>query len=142
MNFPRLLAVPLIVLNLLLVGLYAFIVYGGGSTVVPEWMAFLAFWSIFGIQFTWGVAIGLFYGPGRATMSRLWLSALPLVIPIYHIGMWCFALLWLYLGWPLGWVVLMFLTLAGLFVSQTFCGVLLGAWAHDKLAKWGRDSGE
>jgi len=134
-NNPRLWAIPLVVAHLLLVALWVELFRTGGN--VPEWMIYLFWWSVFGIQFTWGFTVGLMVGPARAVRAHLWWSALTAVLPGYLLTIYAlFALTYLQMN-PI-WVLLMYGTMLWILACETFCGVLAGASAYIKIRALGR----
>src|SRR5882672_10615345 len=52
----------------------------------PEWMIHVFLWSILGVQFTWGLTVGLLVGPARKRRSLLWWSLLLVFMPLFPIG--------------------------------------------------------
>ena len=140
MNNPRLWAVPLVILHAFFVGVWGYIFFFSEG-YLPTWMAYLAIWTVIGIQFTWGFTIGLMVGPARATRAQLWLSAITAVLPLYFVGIYCLLLL-VYGEMHIAFVLLMFFTMAVIFACETFCGVLLGATAYIKIRSLGRSSEE
>ncbi len=111
-----------------LVWLYAFLVPEGGY--FPGWMAHIILWSIIGVQFTWGVTVGLFIGPKRQRRPLLWSSLLLLFMPLIVVGF--FLRLSLYYQGPLitiGYLVIF----SSILACETWCGVLQGIKWHSKL---------
>src|SRR5213083_894447 len=53
---------------------------------IPEWMGHVILWSILGVQFSWGLTVGLLVGPSRKRRLLLWWSLLLVFMPLYPIG--------------------------------------------------------
>ena len=97
------------------------------SSEPPHWMIHIFLWSILGVQFTWGLTVGLMVGPNRRCRRSLWWSLLLIFMPMYFFG----AILkgiYLYLGafWAAGYLAVF----TALLACETYCGVMLGAWLH------------
>ena len=125
MRNPRLWGKPLLVLHLFFCCLWLYLVMT--TKQPPNWTLFIFYWSILGIQLTWSFTVGLIVGPGRASRFNLLWSALLSFFPLY-VSYWiAFGI-----GYEIGvfWGVLFFLTFVGIIISETFCGLLLGAKAH------------
>ena len=122
---PRIWGKPLLVLHLFFccVWLYLF----ETTKEPPDWTVILAYWSILGIQFTWGFTVGLIVGPSRSKRINLWWSLLLSFLPLYFLYWIAF-----FIGMNIGvvWGVVFFLTFVALIGCETFGGVLLGAKAH------------
>ena len=121
---PRIWGKPLLILHLFFccVWLYLF----EARQDPPDWTKLIGFWSIFGVQFTWGFTVGLIVGPGRANRLNLWWSLLLSFLPLYFTY-------WMFMataGSNLFWATVFALTAVVIIGSETFCGVLLGAKAH------------
>src|SRR5947207_15599717 len=56
------------------------------QTEPPEWTFHVLLWSILGVQFTWGLTVGLMVGPNSRLRGRLWWSLLLIFMPLYFIG--------------------------------------------------------
>lgn len=124
MKNPRLWGKPLLVLHLFFCCVWLFLFESRQEP--PEWTQILAFWSVFGIQFTWGFTVGLIVGPSRANRLNLWWSLLLSFLPLYF-TYWMTVFI---TDGSLFWAVVFGLTALVLIASETFCGVLLGAKAH------------
>ena len=93
----------------------------------PGWMWHVFWWSVLGIQFTWGYTVGLLVGPSRRRRGMLWWSLLTIFMPLYVFSL-IFHLIAHFLGLPTALVYLaVFIMILG---CETFCGVLLGVKAH------------
>ena len=92
-----------------------------------DWMIHVFVWSIMGVQFTWGLTVGLLVGPSRQNRSKLWWSLLLVFMPLFPVGNLVFFMA--LAGYPI--LALVYL---GFFVMilacETYCGVLLGAKMH------------
>ena len=99
------------------------------SSEPPHWMLHVLLWSIIGIQFTWGLTVGLMVGPSRRCRRHLWWSLLLVFMPLYFIGTLLKAI-YLYLGpyWAFGYLAFFSAMLA----CETYCGVMLGARIHSE----------
>lgn len=97
----------------------------------PTWMMHVFFWSILGIQFTWGYTVGLLVGPSRSKRGLLWWSLLLIFMPLYPLS-YLFRIFLHVFPFPVA------LTYIALIVSllgcQTFGGVLLGVRGHGREA--------
>ncbi len=92
-----------------------------------EWMMHIFWWSVLGVQFTWGYTVGLLVGPARKDRPLLWWSLLMVFMPLYVYGAFGAVLLLTY--GPL--IALIYVLLFAVIVaSETYCGVLLGAKMH------------
>ncbi len=124
MKNPRLWGKPLLVLHLFFCCVWLFLFEARQEP--PDWTLALAFWSVFGIQFTWGFTVGLIVGPGRANRLNLWWSLLLSFLPLYF-TYWTAVFI---AEGSLFWAAIFTLTSLIIIASETFCGVLLGAKAH------------
>ena len=93
----------------------------------PGWMMHVFFWSVLGVQFTWGYTVGLLVGPGRRNRGKLWWSLLLVFMPLYPLSF-LFRVFLHFFSLPIAmtYILLVVATLA----CQTFGGVLLGVRAH------------
>lgn len=108
-----------------LVWLYLFTVEGDK----PGWMGHVFFWSVLGVQFTWGYTIGRLVGPSRAKRRQLWWSLLTIFMPLYFFSF-LFQVFRHFFGL---WNALAYLALFVVILAcETFCGVWLGARAHGR----------
>lgn len=95
-----------------------------------ELMIHIFLWSILGVQFTWGLTVGLLVGPARKDRPLLWWSLLTVFMPLYIYGAFGSAILSAY--GPL--IALIYMLLFAVIVaSETYCGVLLGARHHTEI---------
>ena len=100
------------------------------QTEPPHWMIHVFLWSIIGVQFTWGLTVGLMVGPSRRCRGHLWWRLLLVFMPLYFIGT-ILKAIYLYLG-PM--VALGYLgVFSAVLACETFCGVMLGARIHSEL---------
>ncbi len=98
-----------------------------GDERAPAWMLHVFFWSILGIQFTWGYTIGLLVGPNRSCRKQLWWSLLLIFMPLYPLS-YLFRFFLHVFPFP---AALMYIGLiVSLLACQTFGGVLLGVRSH------------
>ena len=99
-----------------------------GESEPKEWMLHVILWSILGVQFTWGLTVGLLVGPSRSNRGKLWWSLLTIFMPLFPIGHLCFAIAThnLFLGLAYGTIFAMILA------SETYAGIMLGAKLHSK----------
>ncbi len=126
MNNPRIWGIPLLVWHFLVLCLWVYLFSPNAQPT--EWMVYTAIWTLYSIQFTWGLTVGLIVGPGRATRGQLWWSALFSLLPISILTMnMLYAIVY---GFPIGWAILFFVTSLVILACETFCGVLLGAKAY------------
>ena len=130
MNNARCLAKPLLWFHLFVCLVWLCIFRSEEGS--PGWMGHVIVWSILGIQFTWGLTVGLLVGPSRSRRHLLWWSLLTIFLPL----------------WPLSIIALFMSVYSGIFVAmlylstfvmilacETFCGVLLGVKLHSKECK-------
>ena len=90
-------------------------------------MFHLFWWSILGVQFTWGLTVGLLVGPAKKDRPLLWWSLLLVFMPL-----WVYGGLGLFLLMNFGLILglLYLMTFAVIVASETYCGVVLGAKIH------------
>jgi len=100
-----------------------------GSDRPPTWMMHIFFWSIIGVQFTWGYTVGLLVGPSRRKRHLLWWSLLLVFMPLYPLSFLFRIFLHVF---PLPVALTYIALLVSLIGCQTFGGVLLGVRAHGK----------
>lgn len=93
------------------------------------WMLQVFFWSILGVQFTWGYTVGLIVGPARKRRPLLWWSLLTVFMPLYFTSWICYVIA----HFSLWWAAVYFCTFAMILCCETYCGVLLGAKAHSEM---------
>jgi|SRR5579871_4712886 len=93
----------------------------------PAWAGHLILWSILGVQFTWGLTVGLIVGPSRKRRSLLWWSLLTVFMPLIPLTS-IVAFIGLYTNLLVALVYLGIFTM--ILACETFCGVLLGAKLH------------
>jgi hypothetical protein len=101
---------------------------------VPEWMIHVFLWSILGVQFTWGLTVGLIFGPSRKRRQCLWFSLLTVFMPLYLIGP-LLRIIQHFLGF--GHAAVWLAIFAAILACETFGGVMLGAKLHgDASRNW------
>jgi len=95
----------------------------------PTWMMHVFFWSILGVQFTWGYTVGLLVGPSRSRRGKLWWSLLFIFMPLYPLSFLFRIFLHVF---PLPVALTYIALIVSLLGCQTFGGVLLGVRAHGR----------
>src|SRR5207248_557695 len=98
----------------------------------PEWMLHVIVLSLIGIQFTWGVTVGLMIGPSRRRRALLWFSLLPIFLPCYVVG---WILRALVQGEGLLVTLLYLFIFSAILACETFGGVMIGAKLHSESEK-------
>ncbi|HZO91343.1 MAG TPA: hypothetical protein VFB38_23675 [Chthonomonadaceae bacterium] len=103
--------------------------YRNAYDPLPDWVLHIYILSILGIQFTWGVTVGLIVGPSRKRRPLLWWSLLLIFMPLSVIGP-----LIREIAIELGpFLALIYLAVFVLILAcETFGGVLLGAKVHSQ----------
>ena len=96
---------------------------------VPIWMVHVFLWSILGVQFTWGLTVGLMVGPGRRQRRCLWFSLLTIFMPLYFVGP-LLRIIQHFFGY--GHAVVWLTIFAAILACETFGGVMLGAMLHGR----------
>lgn len=127
MKNARLWAKPLLWVHLFVcvVWLYLF----RATSEPPGWTVHVFMWSILGIQFTWGLTIGLIVGPSRKRRSLLWASLLTVFMPLWFFSQ--IVRVIFIIGGPI--LALVYLALfITILTCETYCGVLLGAKLHSE----------
>jgi hypothetical protein len=92
---------------------------------LPFWVFHIVAWSIMGVQFTWGLTIGLLVGPSRQRRDMLWWSLLTIFFPLKFFVFLRFL--------PIGIVYLAFAVI--ILACETYGGVLLGAKLHSEVTR-------
>src|SRR5258708_20060561 len=99
---------------------------------VPVWMIHVFLWSILGVQFTWGLTVGLMFGPGRKSRKRLWFSLLTVFMPLYLIGP-ILRLIQYFLGY--GHAAVWLAIFAAILPCDTFRGLILAPNPHGNASR-------